>query len=299
MGNNIIQMIREEGRRQGLNGAQIRAMIATARQESGLDPNAVGDGGTSFGLFQHHIGGAGGSTRASAQRYLDPLTSIRERAKWFREYDIRGGKGAAALQRPADPSGYAASVDGLLGSSNPGRSSGGGARTGGGGGASRQPVTGSKRMQYLADYLYKDNPVLHSLFSSMGSQASTPSEATGRQSAGTPSRRHTGGALGSYQDLVALAQKHGLQLDPGDAQTTGGSHTAGSLHYSGKAADFGDARNNPQDLRRFASFLANNRKRLGINEVAYNPLGWGIDAGNRIPGMTWGGHDDHLHVGLN
>src|SRR5215472_10111421 len=31
--------------------------LAIAQKESGLNPNAIGDGGTSFGLFQLHIGG--------------------------------------------------------------------------------------------------------------------------------------------------------------------------------------------------------------------------------------------------
>jgi hypothetical protein len=43
-------------------------------------------------------------------------------------------------------------------------------------------------------------------------------------------------------------QLFGLSNDPGNAQTTGGRHTGGSEHYSGRAVDFGDARNSRTKL---------------------------------------------------
>ena len=43
----------------------------------------------------------------------------------------------------------------------------------------------------------------------------------------------------------------------------------------------------------------------GIDELVYNPatrsggiIGWGYDRGHRVNGITWSGHDTHLHVGF-
>lgn len=97
-----------------LTPGEYAAYLATAEVESGYNPHAVGDGGTSFGFFQHHAGGAGGPTVASAKKYLNPYESAKERARWFAERDIDTGAEAAALQRPADPTGYARKVDAAI-----------------------------------------------------------------------------------------------------------------------------------------------------------------------------------------
>jgi hypothetical protein len=91
------------------HGADVIVMLAVIDVESSFNNLARGDGGTSYGLFQHHVGGAGGSTHESARRFLDPRTSITERAAAFA--GVRDGKGAAAVQRPADDVGYAREVD--------------------------------------------------------------------------------------------------------------------------------------------------------------------------------------------
>lgn len=49
--NNIQQIIIDEANRQGVNP---QLALAVAKQESGFNPNARGDGGKSFGLFQIH-----------------------------------------------------------------------------------------------------------------------------------------------------------------------------------------------------------------------------------------------------
>jgi hypothetical protein len=86
--------------------------IATAWQESGLRNMATGDNGTSFGLFQLHQGGMLGSHSAAWAR--DPRnnagTAIRSLASYGRSTGLHGGRLAAASQRPADPTGYAAAV---------------------------------------------------------------------------------------------------------------------------------------------------------------------------------------------
>lgn len=92
-------------------GADPVALLATALQESGARLGAVGDQGTSFGPFQFHVGGALGShPPAWANTYPAALN----RASEFSRLGVHGGRGAAAVQRPADPSGYAAGVNAKL-----------------------------------------------------------------------------------------------------------------------------------------------------------------------------------------
>jgi cell wall-associated NlpC family hydrolase len=89
-------------------GADPIALLATGLQESGLRYNAVGDQGTSFGPYQYHRGGALGShTPAWAMSNAE----IQDEAQRFAQNQIHHGVGAAALQRPADPTGYAAGVE--------------------------------------------------------------------------------------------------------------------------------------------------------------------------------------------
>ena len=74
-------------------------------------------------------------------------------------------------------------------------------------------------------------------------------------------------------------QKFGLRNDPGMGQLTGGQHSAGSLHYSGRAVDWGDALNDPAVLSQAAEYF---RGIPGVSEVIW-----------QAPG-----HYDHLHVGF-
>lgn len=90
--------------------------LATAQQESGLNPNAVGDNGTSFGLFQLHQGGELGSL--TPQQAEDPLTNamtaIQQIASVLHAHpNWTPGDIAAAAQRPANPSTYASDVNAI------------------------------------------------------------------------------------------------------------------------------------------------------------------------------------------
>ena len=59
-----------------------------------------------------------------------------------------------------------------------------------------------------------------------------------------------------WRGIQRLGQSmFGLENDPGDNQTTGGSHTAGSEHYDGRAVDFGDARNTWAQLNQAMSWF--------------------------------------------
>ena len=95
-------------------GVDPRLAIAMAQQESGLDPHAVGDHGTSYGLYQLHQGGElGNLTPTSA---FDPTTNasvaLAEVARVAKTHPgASPGQIAALAQRPADPTAYAAAVD--------------------------------------------------------------------------------------------------------------------------------------------------------------------------------------------
>ena len=82
----------------------------------------------------------------------------------------------------------------------------------------------------------------------------------------------------------AWIQKHGgnkfgLTNDPGIGQTYGGGHAAGSRHYSGKAIDWGNAKNTFDQLNKAAQYY---QQQPWVNEVLWQSPG----------------HMDHLHVGL-
>lgn len=36
----------------------------------------------------------------------------------------------------------------------------------------------------------------------------------------------------------------------------------------------------------------------GIDEMVWNKMPWGVDAGNKIDGLKWNGHDTHIHFGF-
>lgn len=92
-------------------GADPIVFLASGLVESGLRHDAIGDGGTSYGAFQWHRGGALGSNQPSWTRTPDAFF---ERARAFAGVGARNGVGAAAAQRPADRAGYARKVDAAM-----------------------------------------------------------------------------------------------------------------------------------------------------------------------------------------
>lgn len=99
-------------------GVPVNLALAIAQHESGLNPQAVGDQGTSFGLFQLHQGGELGSM--SKQQAFDPYqnakVALAQVASVLRAHpDWSPGQVAAAAQRPADQPAYAAAVNAILG----------------------------------------------------------------------------------------------------------------------------------------------------------------------------------------
>lgn len=104
----VISMIKKAAAKYGADPV---AMLATSLTEDGARKGVVGDNGTSFGPFQFHIGGALGK---NAPAWASTQDAIDNRAREFARLGAKGGKGAAAIQRPADPAGYALKVDGNL-----------------------------------------------------------------------------------------------------------------------------------------------------------------------------------------
>lgn len=97
-------------------GVDPRLALSIAQYESGLNPAAVGDGGTSYGLYQLHQGGELGSlTPAQAFNPVTNADTALAVVSRVAAADPNGDPGsiAAAAQRPADPSAYAAAVDAI------------------------------------------------------------------------------------------------------------------------------------------------------------------------------------------
>lgn len=97
-------------------GLDPRLAVAQMLQESGGNPYAIGDSGTSFGIFQLHRGGELGNL-SPAQAFnpsVNAGVSLAVDAQVAKAHpDWSPGRIAAAAQRPADPAGYARSVDAI------------------------------------------------------------------------------------------------------------------------------------------------------------------------------------------
>lgn len=98
-------------------GIPVPVALADAQVESGLNPNAVGDQGTSYGLYELHQGGElGNHTQAWADDPTNNATTALTQlaAVHAAQPGLDWGSAAAAAQRPADPTGYAATVNKAL-----------------------------------------------------------------------------------------------------------------------------------------------------------------------------------------
>lgn len=100
-------------------GVNPNLAIADASVESNLNPTAVGDNGTSFGLFQLHRGGELGNL--TPQQAFNPVTNASVALAQFAAVQKANpgltdpGVIAALAQRPANPVAYAQAVDAKMG----------------------------------------------------------------------------------------------------------------------------------------------------------------------------------------
>jgi hypothetical protein len=99
-------------------GVDPKLAVAMMLVESGGNNRAVGDNGTSFGLFQLHEGGMLTSAHLTPTQAMDPETNARVSLGNLAKLDPSDypslGAMAAASQRPADPEGYAAKINATM-----------------------------------------------------------------------------------------------------------------------------------------------------------------------------------------
>lgn len=125
----IISIITQVANQHGLPPA---IALAAAQLESGFNPYAVGDNGSSFGIFQLHRGGELGSH--SSDWAYNPTnnanTAISVMASVYHSHpNWTPGQIAAAAQRPADAAGYAAKVNSYYPTYSGGKAVAGGSTT--------------------------------------------------------------------------------------------------------------------------------------------------------------------------
>lgn len=109
-------VVADVARRQGVDPVAAVAMMLV---ESGGNAGAVGDGGTSFGLFQLHEGGMLTASGLTPEQAFDPRMNAEVSLRSYAHERAKGpnrsaGEIAAASQRPADPTGYAQRVDAAM-----------------------------------------------------------------------------------------------------------------------------------------------------------------------------------------
>lgn len=224
-------------------GADPVAMLATSLVEDGARPGVVGDQGTSFGPFQFHVGGALGNHPAS---WADTPAAYLNRAQEFARLQVHGGKGAAAVQRPANPAGYAQRVQGelgqarqLLGSTAPA------APLAGSQPKATAPITvGSTPGIQTSDAADIGNPILQSILDSNAKLAGINSitlpvatpiapRATPAPVKVDPAAIGTGGLDKTGQNIVNVARKYlGTAYQWGGASPKTGFDCSGLLQWA-------------------------------------------------------------------
>lgn len=102
-------------------------------------------------------------------------------------------------------------------------------------------------------------------------------------------------ATGGITAAGKLASSMGLSVGegPGYGGVPSSGHVGDSLHYQGLAYDVSGS---PALMRRYF-YTALRDFRGSINELFYDPIGWYIDQGHKVPGAI-GGHSDHVHIGF-
>lgn len=111
----ITQIITQEATALGVDP---QLALAVAEQESGMNPDSIGDGGHSVGLFQLNDQGegAGMSTAARQDPVANARIAITQIANVMKSQPgLSPGQIAAAAQRPADQVGYAKAIDAAMG----------------------------------------------------------------------------------------------------------------------------------------------------------------------------------------
>jgi len=119
---NSVKTVMAEAKAQGLSPNATKAALASMLAESQGNPQARGDGNTSFGLFQLHRGGEltdalRSGKLANESEAFDPQKNAHVALAYFKRHQNAisdPGRLAAAAQRPKYRAEYAAKVDSIL-----------------------------------------------------------------------------------------------------------------------------------------------------------------------------------------
>jgi hypothetical protein len=139
---------------------------------------------------------------------------------------------------------------------------------------------------FLTALAFKDNPEVGQALNARYTASQTPQGRSGG-SGGGGGGAYFGNPGATGKDYTFLQRigrnRFGLQNDPGNYQTTGGTHQPDSYHYTGHAVDFGSARNSPQQLQSWYDYLNANKANLGLAELIWEDRG---------------GSNEHIHAAL-
>jgi hypothetical protein len=98
------------------------------------------------------------------------------------------------------------------------------------------------------------------------------------------------GLAESLKDASRLAVRMGLTV----TSTTGGVHVTNSFHYRGLAIDVSGSHS---QMQAFFHQSLDTYGQGNVIELFYDPIGYYIKYGQRVPGAI-GGHGDHVHLAL-
>lgn len=152
----------------------------------------------------------------------------------------------------------------------------------------------------------EDAPSLLSLAQSLQSQTTdaTPAVVPGPNPVG----QNKSGRFGSDAPAPVAAGQYArsMGLNVSENPYFGGVdpvHVKGSDHYRtlGKyqGRPYGaaiDVSGDPGKLHRYFRWLEANRKKLGLDDEFYTPMGYSYDEGRRVAGFTIPHHDTHVHA---
>lgn len=217
-----------------------KAMMGIAYNESGLNPFAVGDNGTSYGLFQLHVGGALPQGRGAA--WADSMQGIMYAARQMAASGAAGKRGLAAItamsrnfERPANPQAEISKAWNYY-QGHPGGGAVGG-RTGGFAGASTR-LSGLNGPALLQNPLYQANQQFATtgkidplLQKSVMQNGLTGADMAGNPRAAKGSSLMADGSVVSKIIRAAMSQK-GVPYQWGGEKAGSGFDCSGLIQYA-------------------------------------------------------------------